>query len=496
MSVINNKLKVEYGDFQTPIELAKRICQKLSSLGVNPDLIVEPTCGVGNFIVASIKQFNLAANIVGIEINPDYIKAAKNSPIIKHDERVIIHHGDLLNFPLSNLEQSGEILVIGNFPWITNSQQGLISGKNLPQKSNFLGYKGLDALTGKSNFDLSEWMLIQIIEWLQNYEHSYLGMVCKTSVARKILHYLRDRQKNVCQFSTYGIDAKKYFKAAVESCLLFCEFRGKFKRYFCDVFPSMESADFQRIGFSHNRLIADMVTFQKLSFLYSETQPLIKWRSGIKHDCAKIMELRQVNDDLVNGLGEKVNLEDDYIFPLLKGSDIANGKISQTDKYVLVTQKSLGEDTTLIQNHAPQTWNYLEQNAANLDGRQSKIYQNHPRFSIFGVGDYTFKPWKIAICGLYKKLEFRLISPLKGKPVLFDDTVYFLGFDTEPEAIAIFEIITSAEAIAFYNSLIFWDEKRPIKTSILNCLNLHPRLIPPRNPVSVSNGVSFPPPCR
>jgi Fe2+ transport system protein FeoA len=47
------KAKVEYGDFQTPIELAERICQKLIELGVNPDTIVEPTCRVGNFIDAS-----------------------------------------------------------------------------------------------------------------------------------------------------------------------------------------------------------------------------------------------------------------------------------------------------------------------------------------------------------------------------------------------------------------------------------------------------------
>lgn len=40
-----HKAKVEYGDFQTPIELAERVCQKLIELGVNPDVIIEPTCG-------------------------------------------------------------------------------------------------------------------------------------------------------------------------------------------------------------------------------------------------------------------------------------------------------------------------------------------------------------------------------------------------------------------------------------------------------------------
>ena len=107
-----------------------------------------------------------------------------------------------------------------------------------------------------------------------------------------------------------------------------------------------------------------------------------------------------------------------------------------------------------------------------LDNRKSKIYKNQPRFSIFGVGSYTFKPWKIAICGLYKRLEFRLIGKLSEKPVVFDDTVYFLSFDNEETAQKTFEILTSPAAINYYSSLIFWDEKRPIKSSILNSLNL------------------------
>lgn len=76
------------------------------------------------------------------------------------------------------------------------------------------------------------------------------------------------------------------------------------------------------------------------------------------------------------------------------------------------------------------------------------------------------------IASLYKQLNFRLISSLNQKPVVFDDTVYFLSFDQQDEAIQVFDKLTSQSSINFYNSLIFWDEKRPIKTSVLNRLNL------------------------
>jgi len=106
-----------------------------------------------------------------------------------------------------------------------------------------------------------------------------------------------------------------------------------------------------------------------------------------------------------------------------------------------------------------------------LDVRRSAIYVKNPRFSIFGVGEYAFRPWRIAICGLYKVLRFRLVEPMDGRPVMFDDTVYYLSFDTETEARETLEKLESIAALNVLSSLIFWDEKRPIKASILNRLD-------------------------
>ncbi len=77
MTHTTHKAKIEYGDFQTPVELAKRVCQKLVELGVMPDVIIEPTCGVGNFIEAALDSFKSANKIFGIEINPDYLEEIK-----------------------------------------------------------------------------------------------------------------------------------------------------------------------------------------------------------------------------------------------------------------------------------------------------------------------------------------------------------------------------------------------------------------------------------
>jgi len=347
--------KVEYGDFQTPLELAKIVCQQLIELGVSPDVIVEPTCGVGNFIEAASLLFQSTKKIIGVEVNQKYLQEVRTKKQFIQDERIELRHADFFHFDWSSLinHLDGNVLVLGNFPWVTNSQQGSINGKNLPKKSNFQNHNGLDAITGKSNFDISEWMLIQVIQWLQGRDAS-LAMLCKTSVSRKVLSHLHSRSLNLAYCATYKIDAKKYFDATVEACLLFCKFDSNSKNYFCNIFSSLKSSEHYQIGYRSNVLIKDIASFETLSQFY-DVNSGTKWRSGIKHDCSNIMELRKIGNAFVNGIGEAVELEETYLFPLIKGSDVAQNRIETTNRYVLVTQKFVGEPTECIKDLAPKT---------------------------------------------------------------------------------------------------------------------------------------------
>ncbi len=63
-----------------------------------------------------------------------------------------------------------------------------------------------------------------------------------------------------------------------------------------------------------------------------------------------------------------------YLYPMLKSSDISNrsidniskssGQIATHRKYMIVTQKSVGEETSSIQQKAPRLWDYLQQHKA------------------------------------------------------------------------------------------------------------------------------------
>ena len=465
------KRRIEFGDFQTPDALAVQVCKHLHALGLRPDVIIEPTCGVGAFVLAAAHAFNDARELLGYEVNESYLDTLRVR--LSADpcaSRVRLEHADFFATDWKEHTKAlpGRLMIVGNFPWVTSATQGAIGGKNLPEKSNFLGFNGFDAISGKANFDISEWMLLDVLRWLSP-RGGDVAMLVKTAVARKVLAHAERRREPVTDAQIVEIDAKKHFGASVDACLLVIRLDPKAApSYDYSVFSSLEDRQGRKVGHRQGLTVSDLDAFESCSFLVGQSPQ--KWRSGVKHDTSAVMEFTRCSTGYENGLGEIVQLEDTYLFPLMKGSDIGSNK-EWRSKFVLVTHRTVGAATSPIKELAPKTWAYLEAHAEQLDARASTIYAKNPRFSIFGVGDYAFRPWRIAICGLYKALRFRLVAPIEGRPVMFDDTVYYLSFDTEGEARQTLAALESEQAMGLLASLIFWDEKRPIKTGILNVLD-------------------------
>jgi len=463
--------RIEFGDFQTPISLANKICFHLRDMGFQPDVLIEPTCGTGAFLQAGSKCFGSVKKIFGFDINNAHIKSLEEELRINpclpetHLECIDFFKKDWKNF-ISGLQ--GRLLFIGNLPWVTNAALGVIGGENIPKKSNFSGMKGFDAISGKSNFDISEWMLLEILRGLSSCGGD-AALLVKTSAARKTLAHAEREKIPITKTNIISIDAKKYFSAAVDACLFVIQSNpNQTASYDSTVFANFEDEKGRKTGIRDGFLVSNLNDYEKYSFILGNSPK--KWRSGIKHDAAKIMEFIRLGEKFQNGFGEQIELEPEYLFPLMKGADVGSNKNWQ-NRFVLVPQCCVGADTSLLKITAPKTWRYLEMHAEQLDARASIIYLKNPRFSIFGVGDYAFKPWRIAICSLYKHLGFRLVGPIEGHPVMFDDTVYYLSFDTQQEASEVFELLQSEQVTGLLSSLIFWDEKRPVKTAILNRVN-------------------------
>ncbi|MBS1910913.1 MAG: SAM-dependent methyltransferase [Bacteroidetes bacterium] len=464
--------RIEFGDFQTPPRLAYDVCRLLEEFGIQPDSVIEPTCGVGAFVLAALDTFPAAGSVFGLDCNGRHVDELRSRLRARGEaHRVRLEEADFFGMDWGNnlSSMAGNLLVLGNLPWVTNAAIGAIGGANLPAKSNFMNRVGFDAIGGKSNFDISEWMLLEILRWFSGRSGD-IAMLVKTAVARKVLAYARKRGVLIETSSLHSIDAKREFGAAVDACLLVVRLTDNPARveYDYTVFESLSAPTGHRVGHRSGFAVGDMAAFESHAFLMGHSPQ--KWRSGIKHDASQVMELRRTDAGLVNGGGEIVDLEETYLFPMMKGSDIGSGK-AWRGTYMLVPQRQVGEPTDPIRDRAPRTWAYLEGHAGALDARRSIIYLKNPRYSIFGVGDYAFRPWRIAICSLYKTLSFRLQPPIEGRPVMFDDTVYYVSFDDEAEARDTLARLQSEPAQRLLRSLIFWDEKRPIKTGILNALD-------------------------
>ena len=459
--------KKEFGDFQTPESLATRAVALVAKLFGTPDTVIEPTVGLGAFLRASLNQWNDAAHYEGYEINREYVEAAQ---ISLAGAEAVIHHRDFFTEDWNqNLSKSGSsrVLVVGNPPWVTNSDLGQLGSSNLPEKTNFQGLRGFDAQTGKSNFDIAEWMLIRLIEALP--PTGAIAMLCKTMTARKVLRHFWKTDGGRENSHLFHIDAKAEFDVAVDACLFFATGLKTAERL-ATVHPELGlSPDSTKFGFIDGDLVSDIDAYHAHRNLDGGSS-LYTWRSGVKHDAAKVMEFSIEGGNRINGFGEVVDIEDDYVFPLLKSSDLGNGRVA-IRKAVLVTQRHTGDDTTEIEHKAPKTWRYLGKHHAILDGRKSSIYKKRPRFSVFGIGSYSFAPWKIAISGLYKNISFVAVPPSDGTSVMVDDTCYSIPCQSREEAELILDLISSVQAQEFLSSLIFKDSKRPITIDVLRRLS-------------------------
>lgn len=470
--------RAEYGDFQTNIDLANNVAKHLANRKISPEIVIEPTCGKGNFIIAALSNFKTIKKIFGIEIYKPYIWETKfgvldyflSNPNANKPE-ITIKHCNIFDFDLKNISKqfpNKKILVIGNPPWVTNSKLGSLNSLNLPQKSNFKKQSGIDAITGKGNFDIAEYITLMLLDAFQTHDGN-LALLVKNSVVKNIIFDQKEVKHRIGKIEKYNIDSKKEFNVSVEASLFFCQLNSS-PSVECDEFDFYSLKKKSSFGWFNAKFVSNLDEYDKTKEVDGACP--FEWRQGIKHDCSNIMELESVNGYFANKLSEKIKLEENLIYGFLKSSDLKNAVIENTKKYVIVTQNKVGQDTSYIKYLYPKTYNYLKTNISYFQARKSSIYKGKPAFSIFGIGDYSFKPYKVAISGLYKTFHFTLVLPQNNKPIMLDDTCYFIGFDTIEHAVYTFILLNSKITEEFLKSITFSDAKRVFTKDVLMRIDL------------------------
>jgi len=115
----------------------------LSKHGVKPATIVEPTCGIGNFVKAATTCFLDVYKVIAVDINPSYISQARRCfANAAQNSNIELVCADFFGLDWNEIlrDLPSPILVVGNFPWVTNAGTGAINGSNLPTKTQVATY--------------------------------------------------------------------------------------------------------------------------------------------------------------------------------------------------------------------------------------------------------------------------------------------------------------------------------------------------------------------
>lgn len=457
-----------FGDYQTPPDFARRICLYLKDqLHLQPDTVLEPTCGLGHFLQASL-LFEAKA-YYGIELNPEYCQQCRNS---LPDSKVHIIQASIFGFDTRALLTGGnasELLILGNPPWVTCSTLSALHSDALPPKSSQAGLTGLEAITGSSNFDVCEAIILQL---LQEYARTsaVLAMLCKTATARKVYAQLCLRHIPFECCDILEFDASEVFGIEADACLLTVRLSpAEHVQSVCRIYDlARPDTVKQELYCSPDGLCLPV----QAPYPDFEGSCCFEWRQGVKHDCAAVMELVPCAGLWRNGLQEQVRLEEKQVFALAKSSMLRQPVLHTFSRAVLLTQHHTGEDTGRLQQEAPLTWQYLQQHRAFFERRKSKVYQKAPPFALFGIGPYSFARYKVAVSGFYTKPVFTLLYSPDGRPVMTDDTCYFLSFEEYELAYTAMLLLNSAPVQSFLTARAFQGAKRPYTKKLLSRLNL------------------------
>ncbi len=191
-----------------------------------------------------------------------------------------------------------------------------------------------------------------------------------------------------------------------------------------------------------------------------------------------------VVSNVVEGAKKKVPqtqaaVEKDLIFPLLRGSDISRWSCSPSIKMIVTHEegqrlKAIPEER--MQQEYTKTFLYLKRFEAVLRSRKTQavrhLMEDGPFYSVFGIGDYTFAPWKVVWAEVGNELEAAVIGKLdahgSSKPVVPDHTCVAVGCPERHEAHYLCAALNSSPArLAIRNYIVLHPDPH-----VLNNINV------------------------
>ncbi|WP_436902166.1 N-6 DNA methylase [Halovenus halobia] len=190
-------------------------------------------------------------------------------------------------------------------------------------------------------------------------------------------------------------------------------------------------------------------------------------RHGVKDDAEAVFGLDRDQLD---------HLEPDRVFPYLKSRHIVKYGLFGHDLRLVPVEKADEDNEAHLREHTPATYEYLDNHREQLADRASSWLDSGRFYNIFGVGEYTWAPYKVVWCRLGFKPHFAVVStvsdPVLGeKLVVPGDHCMFISLDNERDAHALCALLNSA---VYQRSLreIAGDGKSSLSKAVVSELEL------------------------
>jgi DNA polymerase III epsilon subunit family exonuclease len=144
-------------------------------------------------------------------------------------------------------------------------------------------------------------------------------------------------------------------------------------------------------------------------------------------------------------------MEPDLIYPVIKADSLIKWGLTNYHYMVVPQQKVGGNNEAWLKENYPKTYEYLKYYKQDLDGRASKWFkgEDKPFYALFGIGEYSFAPYKISWCCMSFKPDFSVISSIKDeyvgmKQILPDNVMGYISVDSADEAHFICGVLNSS----------------------------------------------------
>jgi hypothetical protein len=489
-----------FGEYYTPPALAELGVEEAASRvdGFGDGVVVDPGCGAGAFLIAALRRKRrateggsggpadaldrLSSTVVGIDVNPVAVAAARTAyllallPTVADADvdrlSIPVFLGDALGLaddaPTTGVEGRTSVLV-GNPPWIPWERLPEAQKERLRagpiDRLDLFDHRGASARLGHANDDLS---LPFVWTCLDRYlrDGGVATFVLKRDHLRgpagRLVRTGRVGSRSLALDHVHDFGSVDPFGGVDAAAALYVFRVGADAP---DAGPGLEDDSAVPTTVWEERDDAARLTdatsaFASLSALRSavartETgltpvdadDPASPWRRvdasvaavgecdyrvrhGLKDDAKAVFS---VDDDVLG------RIESTHVYPYLRSKHVVKWGLFGHDRF-LVPQRKAGEaNADELAREAPATYDYLESNRERLEDRGSSWFDGGPFYSLFGLGPYTWAPYKVVWCRLGFKPHFAVVStvddPALGrKTVVPGDHCMFVACDDADEA--------------------------------------------------------------